>query len=98
MRTPSLDHNDVLSKLLFQLDQNPDDGASWHKLYLELWPFVLAISTQLFHEMNSDAEDLAQDTFIRLLQSVKSGHLKLSGFATPQFQKLSDKDHSQPSY
>lgn len=84
MKTPNPDHDAVLSKLLFQLAQTPDDKASWNKLYVELWPFVLAISSRLFHEMNSDAEDLAQDTFLRLLKSVKSGQLRFSEFADPR--------------
>jgi RNA polymerase sigma factor (sigma-70 family) len=68
-----------VSDVLVALQNDPTDQEAWADLYRRLWPYVLTLSLRSLGsgvDIN-DAEDLAQEVFVRLARALHDGKLQL---------------------
>lgn len=61
--------DEPLRELLTRLAVAPADEEAWSQLYRQMWPFVLGIVYRRLRGLSGVAEDLTQDTFIRLFRA-----------------------------
>src|SRR5262249_50266658 len=57
-----------LAQALSSLSARSDDQAAWRRLFVNLWPFVVGAAWRRIRD-RSGAEDVAQEVFVRLVQS-----------------------------
>jgi len=78
-----------LTEVLADLQEDPTNQEAWSELYRRTWPGVLSLSYRSLGgraDLN-DAEDLAQDVFVRLARSLHEGRLQLPQ-SEPTFRTL----------
>jgi RNA polymerase sigma-70 factor (ECF subfamily) len=68
-----------LNSILADLQTDPTDQEAWADLYRQLWPYVLHLSFQRLGSRAgaNDAEDLAQEVFMRLSNALHTRSLQL---------------------
>lgn len=54
------------------LSHDATNEAAWEALYLGFWPYVLSIAFRILRCDRTTAEDVAQETFLRVLQRCPS--------------------------
>jgi RNA polymerase sigma factor (sigma-70 family) len=65
-----------LEQALERLAESPADEAAWTVLHRSLWPFVFAVAYRELRGAARAAEDVAQETFLRLVRSAPFDRLQ----------------------